>query len=72
MGTVFEGVKNTEIRDEFKCCNVYAKEEMPGTALQDFTAVAVVPQIHTISMETSMTLTISAVSCRRSALNVPS
>ena len=26
MGTVFEGVKNTELRDEFKCCNVYAKK----------------------------------------------
>ena len=27
MGTVFDGIKNTEIRDEFKCCNVYAKEK---------------------------------------------
>ncbi len=27
MGNVFEGVKNAEIRDEFKLCNVYAKEE---------------------------------------------
>ena len=27
MGNVDEGVKNTEIRDEFKCCNVYAKEK---------------------------------------------
>ena len=27
MGTVFEGVKNTELRDEFKCCNVYAKKK---------------------------------------------
>lgn len=27
MGNVFEGVKNTELRDEFKCCNVYAKEK---------------------------------------------
>ncbi|MCU6762595.1 Anaerobic sulfatase-maturating enzyme homolog YdeM [uncultured Roseburia sp.] len=27
MGTVFEGVRNTELRDEFKCCNVYAKEK---------------------------------------------
>ena len=27
MGNVYEGVKNTEIRDEFKCCNVYAKEK---------------------------------------------
>jgi uncharacterized protein len=27
MGNVFEGVTKTEIRDEFKCCNVYAKEK---------------------------------------------
>ncbi len=27
MGNVWEGVKATEIRDEFKCCNVYAKEK---------------------------------------------
>lgn len=27
MGNVFEGVKKTELRDEFKCCNVYAKEK---------------------------------------------
>lgn len=27
LGNVDEGVKNTEICDEFKCCNVYAKEK---------------------------------------------
>ncbi len=27
MGNVWDGVKNTEVRDEFKCCNVYAKEK---------------------------------------------
>ncbi len=27
MGNVDEGVTNTELRDEFKCCNVYAKEK---------------------------------------------
>ena len=27
MGNVHEGVKRTDIRDEFKCCNVYAKEK---------------------------------------------
>ncbi len=27
MGNVWDGVKATEIRDEFKCCNVYAKEK---------------------------------------------
>ena len=27
LGNVDEGIKNTEIRDEFKCCNVYAKEK---------------------------------------------
>lgn len=27
MGNVFDGVTNTGLRDEFKCCNVYAKEK---------------------------------------------
>ena len=27
MGNVFDGVQNTELRDEFKGCNVYAKEK---------------------------------------------
>lgn len=27
MGNVDDGITNTAIRDEFKCCNVYAKEE---------------------------------------------
>lgn len=27
MGNVFEGVKKTELRDEFKSCNVYAREK---------------------------------------------
>lgn len=27
MGNVFDGVANTAVRDEFKLCNVYAKEE---------------------------------------------
>ncbi|HIZ06945.1 MAG TPA: thioether cross-link-forming SCIFF peptide maturase [Candidatus Eubacterium avistercoris] len=27
MGTVYDGVQNTQLRDEFKGCNVYAKEK---------------------------------------------
>lgn len=27
MGNVEEGIVNTDLRDEFKCCNVYAKEK---------------------------------------------
>jgi uncharacterized protein len=27
MGNVWDGVTNTALRDEFKCCNVYAKEK---------------------------------------------
>ncbi len=27
MGNVFDGIQNTDLRDEFKCCNVYAKEK---------------------------------------------
>ena len=27
MGNVFDGIQNTDLRDEFKGCNVYAKEK---------------------------------------------
>lgn len=27
MGNVFDGITRTDIRDEFKCCNIYAKEK---------------------------------------------
>ncbi len=27
MGNVYDGIVNTALRDEFKCCNVYAKEK---------------------------------------------
>ena len=27
MGSVWDGVTNTEMRDEFKCCNVYARKD---------------------------------------------
>ena len=27
MGNVYEGIKNTELQDKFKCCNVYAKDK---------------------------------------------
>ena len=27
MGNVWDGITNTDLRDEFKCCNVYAKEK---------------------------------------------
>ena len=27
LGNVFDGIKNTELRDEFKLCNVYAREK---------------------------------------------
>lgn len=27
MGNVYEGIKNTELQSEFKCCNVYAKDK---------------------------------------------
>ncbi len=30
MGNVKDGVTNTAVRDEFKCCNVYAKEKCRG------------------------------------------
>ena len=27
MGNVYDGVTRTDIQEEFKCCNVYAKKE---------------------------------------------
>lgn len=30
MGNVFEGIKNTALRDEFLACNVYSKEKCRG------------------------------------------
>ena len=27
MGNVWDGIRNTDLQDEFKCCNVYAKEK---------------------------------------------
>ncbi|MDO5519402.1 MAG: SPASM domain-containing protein, partial [bacterium] len=27
MGTVFEGINTPELQDEFKCCNVYTKDD---------------------------------------------
>ena len=30
LGNVFDGVKNTEVQDEFRSCNAYAREECKG------------------------------------------
>lgn len=50
MGNVNEGITRPEIADEFRCCNVYTKENARNV-LQDSTAVAGVWQTHT-SMQT--------------------
>ena len=69
MGNVWDGVKRTDIRDEFKCCNVYAKEKCSKCFA---TVVVDVPQTHTISTEASQMPMIWAVNFRRSVLSVRS
>lgn len=71
MGNVWDGVKNTNLQDEFKCCNVYAKKSAVN-ALPDFTVVGDVLQIRTISTEPSQMLMIWDVNSRRNVLNAQS
>mgnify|MGYP006943340606 FL=1 len=71
MGNVWDGVKNTNLQDEFKCCNVYAKESAVS-ALPDFTVVGDVLQIRTISMEPSQMPMIWDVNFRRNVSNAQS
>ncbi len=69
MGNVDDGIVRTDIRDEFKTCNVYAKEKNAAIVLPNFIAVAVVLRIPIISMAGSMTPMTLAVSFKRSVLN---
>ena len=65
LGNVDTGVTNTAVRDEFKLCNVYAKDKCAGIALPDFTAAAAVRPIPTISTVPSRMRMISGVRCRK-------
>ena len=56
LGNVFDGIKRTDICDEFRSCNVYTRNVK--SVLQDSTVVADVLQILIISMEQSMILMI--------------
>lgn len=44
MGNVFEGLKRTDIRDSFKSCNVYSKENAESV-LQDSTVAVDVGEL---------------------------
>ena len=56
LGNVFDGIKRTDICDEFRSCNVYTKNVK--TVLQDSTVAAAVLQTLIISMEQLMILMI--------------
>lgn len=49
LGDVFHGVERNDIVEEFKLCNVYAKDKC-RIASQDFIAVAAVQRIRISSM----------------------
>lgn len=53
MGNVWDGIKATDIQDEFKCCNVYAKEKCRN-CLPDSIAAVAVPPTHTTSTAQSL------------------
>ena len=71
MGNVDTGITRTDIRDEFKLCNVYAKESAE-TALQDSTAAAAAQPIPTTSTEPLPMLMRSDARCRKSVSSVRS
>lgn len=57
LGNVFDGIKRTDICDEFRSCNVYTKKNVK-TVLRDSTVAAAVLQTLIISMEQLMILMI--------------
>lgn len=69
MGNVDEGITRTDIRDEFKACNVYSKDKCKNV-LQSFSARAAALPTLIISMAISMMHMILDVRCRESALSV--
>ena len=69
MGNVDTGVVRDDIRDEFKCCNIYAKDKCKK-CLPSSIAAADVLRTPIISMAISMMRMTSAVSCRESVSNV--
>ena len=58
LGNVFDGIKRTDICDEFRSCNVYTKRKNVKTVLRDSTVAAAVLQTLIISMEQLMILMI--------------
>ena len=49
MGNVWDGVVKTDIRDEFKLCNIYAKDKCTN-CFANSTVAAVVLPTHGISI----------------------
>lgn len=70
LGNVDEGITNTVVRDEFKCCNVYAKDKCRNVLPSSIVAAAVLP-MPTISAGISTAPTTSVVNYRRNVWNAP-
>lgn len=69
MGNVDEGITRTDIRDEFKACNVYSKDKCKKCFAKFSARAAALPTL-IISMAISMMHMILDVRCRESALSV--
>ena len=85
LGNVYEGIKNTELQDRFKLCNVYARESCIASSSATSTperavriasrssgAAAAVPPMPTTSAAISTATMRSAANCSASALSAPS
>lgn len=72
MGNVDEGITKTDIRDEFKTCNVYAKEKCRNCFAKFYCNRRLCQLTLTISTAVSMMPMIWVVKCKESALNVQS
>ncbi len=73
LGNVDTGVTNERIRDEFKLCNVYAKDKCRDCFARFYCSGGCAATILIISMGAlPMQRTTSAVQCRRRESNAPS
>lgn len=69
MGNVDEGIVRNDIREKFRCSNVYTKKNV-RIVLQNSIVAVDVQQILIISMAISMTLMTLGVNCKEKGLNV--
>lgn len=70
LGNVDDGITNTEIQDEFKLCNVYAKEKCRDCFARFYCSGGCAANSTTFTAPSPMPMT-SGVRCRRSESNVP-